>query len=138
MVVAERLNFRPGVIALMIPERRDVSFVEVPGDVVEKRGGASASAWGKDDLHEGTPEGPSGPFWIEYIMALGAMQGGALRLQGLALCANRPITFLTTPTNLGWAKHYNHGSMGHTPGSSSRPVKRWIVAAHWTRTKAEH
>ena len=60
----------------MVPKLRDVSFVKVPGDVVENRGGASASAWGKDYLHEGTPEGPSGPYWSKYIMALGVMQGG--------------------------------------------------------------
>jgi hypothetical protein len=47
----------------------------VPSDVVKKRGGASAFARGEDDLHEGTPEGPSGPFWIEYIMDLTVLQG---------------------------------------------------------------
>ena len=75
MVVAERLNLWPGVVALVIPEIRDVGFVKVPGDVVENRGGASAFARGEDDLHEGTPEGPSGPCWSKYIMALGVMQG---------------------------------------------------------------
>ncbi len=57
VVVAERLNLRPGVITLVIPERRDVCFVEMPSDVVENRGGASAFTRWEDDLHEGTPTG---------------------------------------------------------------------------------
>ena len=57
VVVAERLDFRPGVFALMVPEFRDVGFVEMAGHVVEKRGGASAFARWKDYLHEGLANG---------------------------------------------------------------------------------
>lgn len=32
----------------------------------------------------------------------------------------RPITFFLAPMNLGWAKHYNHGSMGHPPAAKTR------------------
>ena len=53
MVVAERLDPGPSVIPLVIPERRDIGLVEMSGDVVENRGGASASAGRIDDLHEG-------------------------------------------------------------------------------------
>lgn len=74
MVVAERFNPRPSIFPLRVPERRDVSFVEVPRDVVENRGGASAFARGEDDLHEGTPEA-AWPCWMQYIMVLTVVQG---------------------------------------------------------------
>ncbi len=70
--------------------------------------------------------GPFGPFERDYNMGLKGSKG----------CI-RPITFFLAPINLGWAKHYNHGSMGHPPGSFSIGSRWWIVAAQWTRTKAE-
>ena len=47
----------------------------MPCDVVEDRGGASASAGGNDDLHERGSKRPIGPLEIEYNVALGVMQG---------------------------------------------------------------
>ena len=75
MIVAERFELRRSPVLPGLPQRGDVGFREVSGDIVEDRGGASASAGGNDDLHGRGSKRPIGPLEIEYNVALGVMQG---------------------------------------------------------------